>query len=167
MMVVVGLGNPGKKYKKTRHNAGSMAIDKLVPLNLEGVILAKPDTFMNESGKAIKSILKNHKLKIEDLIVIHDDIDLPLGKIRIVKNRGAGGHKGVGSIIKELGTENFTRIRIGICPPKKPRNPEKFVLKKFKKKEEEVISQAINKISKIIDSYLKEGLEKTMNEFNR
>jgi len=95
MILIIGLGNPGKKYEKTRHNIGSMVINELRSSNLENVFLAKPTTFMNESGKSVKTLLKTCRLKPDNLIVIHDDIDLPLGKIRIVKSRGAAGHKGV------------------------------------------------------------------------
>lgn len=132
MLFIVGLGNPGEKYKNTRHNIGFRVIDEFREKNNfsefrisqkfnaeiskgeiagQSVILAKPQTFMNNSGKAVKSLLRN-------LFVIHDDIDLPLGKIKIVKNRGSAGHKGVESIIKELGTKNFIRFRIGISPEK-------------------------------------------------
>ena len=120
--LIIGLGNPGKKYEKTRHNIGSKAIDELRFLNLKNVVLTKPQTFMNESGKTVKNLLKNYKTKPDNLIVMHDDIDLPIGKIRIVKNRGAAGHKGVESIIKALGTKNFIRFRIGIQPKRKPAN---------------------------------------------
>lgn len=168
MKLIVGLGNPGKKYEKTRHNIGSRTIDEIESLNLENVILKKPVSFMNESGKHVKSLIKNLKLKIKNLIVIHDDIDLPLGKIRIVKNRGAAGHKGVESIIKELKTKNFIRFRVGVCPKAgKPRNPERFVLQKFNKEEEKTIKETTKKTAEAIRYCLKEDLEKTMNRFNR
>ena len=168
MILIVGLGNPGKKYQDTRHNIGFGVIDKLQSLNLKKVILAKPKTFMNLSGKAVKSLIKKYKIPTANLWVIHDDIDLPLGKIRIVKNRGAAGHKGVESIIKELGTKNFVRFRIGICPKTgKPKNPENFVLQKFNKEEKEIIKEVIKKTAKAIEYFLKEGLEKAMNKFNK
>lgn len=133
MIIIVGLGNPGKKYQFTRHNIGFRIIDQLTPLTLERAVLAKPQTFMNLSGKTVKSLLKTYTLGPKNLIVIHDDIDLPLGKIRIVKNRGAGGHKGVESIIKELASKNFVRFRIGIKPKPytlTPKTLERFVLRK-------------------------------------
>ncbi len=168
MILVVGLGNPGKKYEKTRHNVGARAIDELEVLDLKNVILAKPKTFMNESGKAVKPLIEKYKIKPEDLIVIHDDIDLPLGKIRIVKNRGSAGHKGVESIIRELKTENFIRFRIGIQPQSgKPKNPENFVLQKFNKEEEKIVKEeVIKKIAEASELFLKEGLEKTMTKYN-
>jgi len=177
MVIIVGLGNPGKKYKNTRHNIGFQVVDEFAKennfpefrlskkfnslvseniLNNEKIILAKPQTFMNQSGKAAKALTSFYKItppgrvvitrpgRVVDLVVAHDDIDLSLGKIKIIKNRGAAGHKGVESIIKELGTKDFIRFRVGIQPEKgKPKNVEKFVLQKFKKQEEELIKSAI------------------------
>ena len=167
MILIFGLGNPGQKYKNTRHNIGTRIIRELESLNLKNVVLVKPTTFMNESGKTVKLLTKRYTLNADNLIIIHDDIDLPLGEIRIVKNRGAGGHKGVESIIKELKTKNFIRFRIGICPKTgKPKNPEKFVLQKFNKEEEKTLKEVIKKTAKALEFFLKEGLEKTMNRFN-
>jgi len=182
MFLIVGLGNPGKKYEKTRHNIGSRLIDELrssltlrsarpidelESLDLGNVVLAKPTTFMNESGKAVKGLVKSHKLESDNLIIIHDDLDLPLGEIRIVKNRGAAGHKGVESIIKELKTKDFIRFRVGICPQVgKPKNPENFVLQKFNKAEEKIVKEIIKKTAVAIEFFLKEGVERTMNQFN-
>ena len=168
MILIVGLGNPGKKYEKTRHNVGTRAIDELEVLGLKNVILVKPNTFMNESGKAVKPLIDKYKIKPGDLIVIHDDIDLPLEKIRIVRNRGSAGHKGVESIIKELKTENFIRFRIGIQPrPGKPKNPENFVLQKFNKDEEKTVKEVIKKTAEAIEFSLKTGLEKAMSKYNK
>jgi len=168
MFIIFGLGNPGKKYKKTRHNAGAMAVEELNYSIKENIILQEPDTFMNLSGRTAKKVLKSRKLKVQNLIVVHDDIDLPLGQIRIVKNRGSAGHKGVESIIKELGTKNFVRFRMGIKPESgKPKNPEKFVLQNFSKKEEETAKDTIKKTAEAIELFLKKGLEKAMNEFNK
>jgi len=184
MILIVGLGNPGKKYEKTRHNIGFRVIEELEGKFLnKKIIIAKSQTFMNESGKSVKRLIENCKLKskkissspsslsrsiIENLIVVHDDIDLPLGKIRIVKNRGAAGHKGVESIIKELKTKNFIRFRIGIQPKTyKPKNIEKFVLQKFNKDEEEIVREVIKKSVEAIEILLREGLEKAMNKFNK
>ncbi|RLC34918.1 MAG: hypothetical protein DRZ76_01540 [Candidatus Nealsonbacteria bacterium] len=151
-VLIVGLGNPGKKYIGTRHNVGFRVVDELAKEKREGFILAKPRTFMNQSGKAVKQLIENccmrtaGKLKIENLIVVHDDIDLPIGGFRIQKGRGAAGHKGVQSIIDALGTKDFWRIRIGICPKTgKPKNVEKFVLQKFTKEEEKIIKKTIKK----------------------
>ena len=159
MIIIVGLGNPGEKYKNTRHNVGFQVVDEFTKENnfpefklskkshsliseKENIVLAKPQTFMNESGKTVKALLKNTTRTV--LVVIHDDIDLPLGKIRISKNRGSAGHKGVESIIKEIGTKDFTRFRIGVSSKTgKPKNVEKYVLQKFDKEEEKIIKQVI------------------------
>lgn len=144
MILIIGLGNPGKKYKYTRHNVGFQVIDKLAKIKRKGWILAKPQTFMNQSGKAVKALIKFNKTKPENLWIIHDDIDLPLGKIRISKGRGSAGHKGVQSIINELGTKDFWRLRIGVSPKSgKPQNVEKFVLQNFTKSEEKIIKEVI------------------------
>jgi len=173
MMLIIGLGNPGKKYENTRHNIGSRIVGELESLNLKNVVLAKPKTFMNESGKVIKTLIKTYlpnnamaELR-RQLFIIHDDIDLPLGKIRIVKNRGAGGHKGVESIIRELKTKNFIRFRIGIQPKfGKPKNPEKFVLQKFNKEEEKILKEVVEKTVEAIETAIKKGTEKAMNKYN-
>ncbi len=179
MFLIVGLGNPGKKYENTRHNAGFKVIDELDSLDLKNIVLVKPNTFMNESGKAIRKLIRNYELtpkqnkfatgqEIKNLIVIHDDIDLPLGKIRIVKNRGAAGHKGIQSVIDTIGTKNFIRFRIGIQPKLgKPKSPEKFVLQKFTKDEEKIVEEITKKITEAIEMFLEEGLEKTMNVCNK
>jgi len=172
MLLIIGLGNPGKKYEKTRHNIGSRIIDELKSFNLENVVLAKPQTFMNESGKGVKNLLKNHRLKPDNLIIIHDDIDILLDKIRIIKNRGSAGHKGVESIIKELKTKDFIRIRVGIKPKMesaswRTKNPEKFVLQKFNKDEDKIIKEAIKKTAEAVETVIREGLEKTMSKYNK
>lgn len=160
MILIVGLGNPGKKYLRTRHNIGFRIIDQIAKkhdfpefkmfkksLISESVIkdkkimLAKPQTFMNESGKTVKSLAKNP----EKLIVIHDDIDLALGKIRVSQNKGSAGHKGVESIFRELKTKDFSRLRIGIKPEHSVET-EKFVLQNFSKKDEEIIKEVIESI---------------------
>ena len=167
MILIVGLGNLGKKYQRTRHNLGFRVIDKLRFLSEKKVILAKPKTFMNLSGKAVKSLIKRYKIPTTNLWIIHDDIDLPLGKIRISKGRGAAGHKGVESVIRELKTKNFIRFRIGIQPKiGRPKFPEKFVLQKFNKDEEEIVKEVIKKTAGAIEMAIKEGIEKAMSKFN-
>lgn len=200
MILIVGLGNPGKKYEKTRHNMGFLTTDNLQltidkfsdwknikklqteiskgEINGQKVLLAKPQTFMNLSGKAVKSLIKIYCVNnamaelTQCLWIIHDDIDLPLGTIRIVKNRGAAGHKGVESIIKELGTKNFVRFRVGIKPLSKTIKPfnhltiETFVLQKFNKEEEKIVKEVIEKTVQAIKMTLMEGLEKAMNKYN-
>ncbi len=154
MLLIVGLGNPGKEYEKTRHNIGFRVIDELAKQKPNDVVLLKPQTFMNNSGEAVFAAVNFYKIKPADLWVIHDDIDLPIGEIKISENRGSAGHKGVESIIQKLGTKDFNRIRIGICPTKgKPEAVEKFVLQNFTKTEEKTIKEVIERtIQTIQDS---------------
>ena len=184
MKIIIGLGNQEKKYESTRHNLGRLIIKsfqkkadfpefktnkKLQALisKKEEVVLALPETFMNASGQSVKLLAKNYKLKADNIIVIHDDFDLELGKIRISKNKGAGGHKGVQSIINELKTKDFIRFRIGIKPKRKPKDLDKFVLKKFTGTEEKIIKKVIEKTLNAIEVFLNQGLEKAMSEFNK
>lgn len=164
MKLVVGLGNPGKKYEKTRHNVGFMAIDFLqkklgapdFKLNkkckseiskTDGLILAKPQTFMNNSGEAVAKLLSFYKIEPEKLTIIHDDLDLELEVARESKNRGSAGHNGVQSIIDALGTKSFARLRIGVGRPPEKIPPEDFVLQKFEKEEFEKIKKILKELS--------------------
>lgn len=192
LLVIMGLGNPGKRYEKTRHNIGFRVVDairkrygfspwkmseKYYSFVSEGtiarreVMLAKPYTFMNNSGVAVKRTVENCKLEIENVIVIHDDLTLPLGTLRIVKNRGPAGHQGVNSIIKTLETKDFVRFRIGTRPIKKRREQRQemktFVLQKFTATEEKTLSNVIAAVLQAIELTLKEGLAKAMTEYNR
>ena len=214
MILIVGLGNPGEKFEKTRHNIGFMIVESLKlkvksfsdwknnkkflseisegEINDQKVIFAKPQTMMNNSGKAVKALLSNVKCQMSNVVVIHDDIDLPLGKIRISKGRGAAGHKGVESIIRELKTKNFVRFRIGInqfaqnqksttghfqwaglpspysraVAKIKNQKLDEFVLEKFTKDEKRVVKEVIEKTCEAIEFSLKQGLEKAMARFN-
>jgi PTH1 family peptidyl-tRNA hydrolase len=187
MIIIIGLGNPGSQYKNTRHNVGFKAIDEFASKNDfpkfklqkksnalisekiigdEGVLLAKPQTFMNESGKAVKQLTSQTEEKMADLVIIHDDIDLPVGKIKIVKDRGSAGHKGVESIIKSIGNDGLVRIRIGIGSENKV-EAIKIVLKNFSPDEQKIIDGAIQKTVSSLDLFIKNGLEKTMNEYNK
>ncbi len=164
IIIVIGLGNPGPKYENTRHNAGFAALDLFAEENgfplfstpkrlrleisegsIDGqrVVLVKPMTFMNLSGLAVKETIMKYGLKNYRLIVVHDDIDIPLGKAKVSKNRGPGGHNGVSSIIKELGTKDFTRVRIGILPEKKPFMVNVFVLRKPSEEQRERFRESI------------------------
>jgi len=175
MKLIVGLGNPGDKYKKTRHNLGFLIVDYLAAndkwkenkkanclyikkqIGLEEVELIKPQTFMNNSGKTVNYLQKKHHLKPEDILIVHDDIDLLLGEIRIQQGRGPAGHKGVQSIINQLGTKNFIRMRIGIKPTaNQEKDTEKFVLEKFTTEEEEIIQQIIKRAAQMIKAALRE-----------
>ncbi len=187
-VLIIGLGNPGEKYKNTRHNIGFRIINEFKEKNnfpefefskkfnalvsentISGkkIILVKPQTFMNESGKSVKSLINFYKISNKNLIIINDDIDLLLGKIKIVKNRGSAGHKGVESIIKEIGTKNIIRFRIGILPLKgKPKNPERFVLQEFSKEEIKTVEEIIKKTVEAISVLSEEGIEEAMNKYN-
>lgn len=178
--LIVGLGNPGEKYKKNRHNTGFRAVDKIADkLNfspptggfnfqskfnadvLEGmidnekIILAKPQTFMNESGIAVKAISDYYKIPIENITVIHDDLDIPLGEYKIAKNRSSAGHKGVQSVIDHLETKDFTRIRIGIGTAENKIFMEKFVLENFTEKEQEIVDEIIEKVCEEVEIWIK------------
>jgi PTH1 family peptidyl-tRNA hydrolase len=190
MILIVGLGNPGKKFQKTRHNLGFMIVEslklkiksfsdwrkkrKLLAEISEGIIankkiiLAKPRTFMNLSGKAAQKLTYNLQLTTDNLWIVHDEIDLPLGKIRISVGRGAAGHKGVQSIIDTLGTKDFVRFRIGIKPKQSSRSvyrAEGFVLKKFNKKEEKIVKEMIKRTVEAIEFAIKERVEKAMSKY--
>lgn len=155
MFLIIGLGNPGKKYEKTRHNIGARIIEALKKTKLKGFVFAKTQTFMNNSGQAVKDLVSFYKIRPANLYIVHDDIDLPLGEVRVVKNRGSAGHKGVESIIKELKTKDFNRIRVGICPKTgKPKSLEKFVLQNFTKQEEKIIKEVVKKVNKLIEQLI-------------
>lgn len=166
MIIIVGLGNPGKKFEHTRHNAGFEVLDFFATQNNfpeNEVVLCKPQTFMNESGKAVKEILKNKNNP--ELIVVRDDTDMELGKIKFTKDSGAGGHKGVDSIIQQVGNNNFIQLKIGVSTG--PEKAEEVVLQKFSPQEQEILNEVIKKSAGALDYFIKNGLEKTMNEYNR
>ena len=183
MWVVVGLGNPGRRYGKTRHNVGFMVVDVLakrygIPLRERGsyragkgvvegdpVILVEPVTFMNGSGLAVRDVLQLHNAEAEDLIVIHDDIDMEPGKLKIRKKGSSGGHKGVESIIREIGTKEFKRVKVGIGKSEHAA-VEDYVLGKFSKDETLLMNDAIAKASDSVVMIIGEGLQKAMNTFN-
>jgi PTH1 family peptidyl-tRNA hydrolase len=175
MKLVVGLGNPGKEYENTRHNTGRIMVGILEKkFEDQKIKFLTPDTFMNNSGKAVAPLIKSKK-DLKDLIVIYDDIDLPLGKIKISFNRSSGGHNGLGSIIKHLKSEEFLRIRIGISPEtpsgklRKPKGEEavlKFLLGKFKKPELEILKKLSKKVAEAVETIFAESKEKAMSLYN-
>lgn len=175
MKLVVGLGNPGKEYENTRHNTGRIMVGlvekKLDKLKIKFVT---PDNFMNNSGKAVAPLIKTKK-DLENLVVIYDDIDLPLGKIKISFNRSSGGHNGLNSVIKALKSEEFLRIRIGISQAtpkgvvKKPKGEKavlNFLLGEFKKSELETIKKLGKKITEAVETIFTEGKDKAMSLYN-
>ncbi|MDD4996236.1 MAG: aminoacyl-tRNA hydrolase [Patescibacteria group bacterium] len=185
MILIVGLGNPDKKYEKTRHNVGWLMADELIKkekwqkdkkadcfyfkkeLANQEIIIIKPLAFMNNSGQAVQIIQKKHKIKTENIIIIHDDIDISLGKIKIGQNHSSAGHKGVQSVIDHLKTKNFVRVRVGIKPANELKIPaEKFVLKNFSKKEKEMLKKVLKIIPEAIEIILKEGINRAMSRYN-
>ena len=183
MKLIVGLGNPGMGYSSNRHNVGFRCIDHFarqnrIPLpqrwqrakvgtgTVAGVevVLAKPQTFMNLSGAAVSSLVHRLKLPLEDLLVIHDDMDLPPGKVRIRPSGSSGGHRGTQSIIDSLGSQDFPRIRVGIGRP--VGDEISYVLSDFSSEERPVIAEAIATVSDAICCILTEGIEAAMNKYN-
>ena len=169
MYYIVGLGNPGEEYELTRHNTGWLALADFAKNNK--VIF--PDTFMNNSGKALKNLIKSKKMA-EHLIVVHDDLDLPLGRFKIVFGRDSAGHKGVESVIKNIKTKDFIRIRVGTSPVtaggkiKKP-PAEKVIahiIGKFKPTELKIVGKLSKKITSAIEVIINDGLQKAMSLYN-
>ncbi len=183
MWVIAGLGNPGRKYSRTRHNIGFMAVEEIAQRNgieltdrkeyrigrgsIEGhnVILIEPLLYMNRSGPVVNAILKKFTIQFDNLIVIHDDIDMETGKLRIRKTGSSGGHKGVESIIQNIGAKDFLRIKIGIG-----REPgvlaEDYVLSKFTRQEISAIKETLEKATDAVHAIIDEGVDKAMNTFN-
>lgn len=183
--LIVGLGNPGEKYSRTRHNIGFRIIAELASqLNIrsssyqnkslvgtgvlsgEKVIVAQPCTYMNRSGYAVLSLMNHYNLNAEDIIIIYDDMDLPPGKIRIKKKGSSGGHKGLKSIIDYIETRNFPRIRIGIGRPPDGISVTDYVLGFFNNEEEELINAAVQDTLKALEVIIQKDFQKAMNDFN-
>jgi PTH1 family peptidyl-tRNA hydrolase len=183
--LIVGLGNPGREYRKTRHNIGFMLLDRLtVKLNahftrlqskaLVGsanyqerkVILAKPQTFMNLSGQSVQGLMHFHKLPLENLLIAHDDLDLPIGTIRIRPDGGSAGQKGMVSTIERLGTDEFPRLRLGIGRPPGQMQAPDYVLQDFSDAEMTVISETLDRAVEAALTWVTDGLEAAMNMYN-
>jgi peptidyl-tRNA hydrolase, PTH1 family len=183
--LIIGLGNPGREYRENRHNAGFMVVDRIckelliTPGRVQSksilatgqyaghkIYLAKPQTYMNLSGQSVSGLLHYYKIPIERLVVAHDDLDLPFGALRIRPGGGPGGQKGVGSIIQQLGTQQFARIRVGIGRPPGQMNPADYVLQDFSNQEKEVLALVLEKAAKSALTFIESGLEAAMNQFN-
>lgn len=183
MFVIVGLGNPGREYNNTRHNIGFEAINYLAKMysididreKFKGVygegfiknkkvILLKPTTYMNLSGESLKSIMDFYKLAEDEIIVIYDDISLPIGRFRIREKGSAGGHNGIKSIINHLGTNNFSRIKIGVGEPKG--NLVNHVLGKFSKADNEIISEILQAVAGATETMIEDDIREAMNKYN-
>jgi peptidyl-tRNA hydrolase, PTH1 family len=184
--IIVGLGNPGILYRMTRHNIGFQVIDRLAKIghisirtkrfkSLYGtgwiesqqVILAKPMTFMNRSGEAVKKAADFFHLRMEDLVVVHDDLDLPFGRLRFKQRGGDGGHQGIRSIIESMGGNNFLRLKVGISRPIQGLDPAEYVLATFDKAEQNQLDRILSEAAESIKVMLLEGLEKAMNRFQK
>ena len=183
--MIVGLGNPGLRYRHYRHNVGFMVIDALakqldlklkkakskaliVETRYEGksLILVKPQTFMNLSGKSVAPLVRFFKVPLENLVIIHDDLDIPLGTIRIRPGGGTGGQQGVKSILNELGDRQVPRLRVGISRPPGRMDPADYVLQDFSSAEKDELEDVLERSSKALLMILNEGLEKAMTCFN-
>jgi peptidyl-tRNA hydrolase, PTH1 family len=184
--LIVGLGNPGREYRWTRHNMGFLLIDELAGKNGislsrrglkavygrgriagEEVILAKPQTFMNLSGEAVQRLLHFFKVPAEDLIVIQDDLDLPWGTVRIRLRGGSGGHRGIQSIREAIGRDEFTRVKIGIGrPATSHRDPADYVLDALEEAEREEVRGFLKRSADAVEILLAEGPQKAMNRFH-
>jgi PTH1 family peptidyl-tRNA hydrolase len=184
MKTIIGLGNPGTEYAKTRHNIGFIALDRLVKdrnivfrakyqgLMAEGeiagerLLFLKPQTFMNLSGRSVREVVNFYKLSGEDLLVLHDDIDLPLGKIRLRNRGGAGGHNGIRSINEELGTEIFWRLKIGINRPPEQWDTARYVLAPFFPEELQDLDEILDRVEKAVTLWAGGNHNKAMNLYN-
>jgi len=183
--LIVGLGNPGPRYHHNRHNVGFMVLDALadtanIPIRRvefraligkgeyaeERLILAKPQTFMNNSGQAVGALVRFYKIPIERLIVVHDDLDLPYGTLRLRPRGGAGGQRGMGSIMAKLNTQDFARLRVGLGRPPGRMDPSDYVLHDFDPPEEEILPEVLASAVDAIRMFLKDGIERAMSEFN-
>jgi PTH1 family peptidyl-tRNA hydrolase len=186
MYLIAGLGNPGQQYAGTRHNIGFMMLDHFVEKNNltftdskwkalvskaviwdESVVLLKPQTFMNLSGMAVAQAVNFYKLQPANIIVIHDDLDMEFGRLKIVSGGGDGGHKGIRSIIEHLGTKNFPRIKIGIGRPPTPVPPDKYVLSTFNSEEKKMIEQKMSLVIEGLRVSLQQGISAAMTFINR
>lgn len=184
--LIAGLGNPGPQYAANRHNVGFQCVERLaiawglafgkrqkralVALSTahgRRVILARPQTFMNESGRAVAPLARFYKVQPVCLLVVYDDLDLPLGMLRLRPEGGSGGHKGVRSIIEHLGTQNFPRLRIGVGRPPGQMDPAAYVLQDFAADERPLRDEALERAVVAIQAWLREGLEVAMEQYNR
>ena len=185
--MIVGLGNPGSKYNDTKHNIGFMAVDRIVKdldvnftedknfkaeigsdfINGEKIYFIKPTTFMNNSGIAVKALLTYYNISIKDMIIIYDDLDMEVGKLRFRQKGSAGGHNGIKSIIAHLGTQEFDRIKVGIGRPNGRMTVINHVLGKFDKNDEIMILNTLDKVDNAVNYYLQTNdFQKTMQKYN-
>lgn len=186
MKIVLGLGNPGRKYERTRHNIGFLVVDRIATnrqvlirqkkyrsllgewqAGREKILLVKPQTFMNRSGDAARDLFRYLEVEARDLVVVHDDLDLPFGRIRVRSRGSAGGHRGVSSILEALGEENFLRVRVGIGRPPAGVDPTDYVLERFSAAEAAGLEDVIARAAGAVKCLLEEGSQRAMEKFNR
>jgi PTH1 family peptidyl-tRNA hydrolase len=185
--LIVGLGNPGIEYQFTPHNLGFLVIDRIAEqskvevrnrqcraltaktvIGSEPVLLAKPETFMNLSGLSVRELIAEYDAKPEtDLIVIQDELDFPLGTVRIHRNRSSAGHNGIESVIGALGTQDFVRIRMGVAPDRKVEDGMTYLLSPFRKAQLKLVDPMIDLAAEAVEAILKEGPAAAMNRYNR
>jgi PTH1 family peptidyl-tRNA hydrolase len=184
--IIVGLGNPGIQYRMSRHNIGFQVVDRIAQtnhisirtkrfkslygtgrINSQQVVLSKPMTFMNGSGEAVKMATGFFHLGMEDLVVVHDDLDLPFGRLRFKRRGGDGGHQGVHSIIEKMGGNNFLRLKVGIGRPPRGMDSADYVLEVFDRIEQSLLDQILSQAAESLKVMLLEGLEKAMNQFQK
>lgn len=183
--LVVGLGNPGERYAQTRHNAGALAVDVLLEriggrlkshksgcLVAEGslrgtrVVLARPTTYMNESGRPVRGLVTWYKQPVENLVVVHDEIDIPFGDVRVKAGGGTAGHNGLGSIVNHLGTKEFARVRVGVGRPPGAKGAAGHVLAGFSSSERKELPFLLETAADAVEAVVADGVERAMNEFN-
>ena len=185
MKILVGLGNPGNEYSDTRHNVGFMAIDELARRwgihtwkkksqalvaeyrGEEPVVLIKPQTYMNLSGVAVGELARWYKVAAEDIIVIFDDMDLPIGRLRLRTKGGSGGHRGIESLLTHLGKDGFSRIRIGIDRPPTNWQVADYVLSRFTTEEQPLLTESLSRAAEAGECIVKQGMMKAMNLYNK
>lgn len=183
--LVAGLGNPGREYQSNRHNIGFLLANRLAErlgvafsrlqsnalvtkadYRGQRLILAKPQTYMNLSGQAVSALVRFYKLPLENVIIAYDDVDLPLGTLRMRPSGGSGGHKGMQSIIGSLGTQDFPRLRVGIGRPPGRMDAADYVLQDFSKEEKEILPEVLDRAVKATLMFITEGVETAMNQYN-
>lgn len=183
--LLIGLGNPGREYRDSRHNVGFMLIDRIaVRLDARGMklqskaivmsttyqdrklILAKPQTYMNLSGRSVQGLIHFYKLPLTNVLIAHDDLDIPFGTIRLRPGGGPGGQRGMASTIEQLGTKDFPRLRIGIGRPPGRMDPSAYVLQAFSRDEMKVLSEILDRAADAALEFVLNGLDKAMNKYN-
>jgi PTH1 family peptidyl-tRNA hydrolase len=185
MILVAGLGNPGSEYASTKHNLGFLTVDEIGKragidlkkkkfsgiygvgtFNNDKLILLKPETYMNRSGESVSSAVSFYHIPAENIIIIHDELDLPTGTVRIKAGGGSAGHKGLKSVMGELGSGDFIRVRIGIGKPREKKGTVSHVLTKFNKEESELVRESLLRAADAVLEIIRHGLQKAMNKYN-